>query len=116
MRAIAWTIPGKPVPLERPRRGKYGNFYTPEKSKAYQEAVGFHSIRFRDTYPKDARCHIWLRFYGKKDSDIDNCIKAVLDGLTKIGVWTDDSQVWAIDARWHEDDQEKVEVMIEDLA
>lgn len=36
---------------------------------------------------------LWITFPDKRQCDLDNRIKAVLDSCTKAGVWTDDSQV-----------------------
>lgn len=114
MRAIAYSIPGKPVPLGRARVGKHGNLYTPAKSRAYQELVGTHSLQYQGSFP-EGPVRLWLRFYGTRKGDLSNYIKSVEDGLTKAGVWGDDAQVEHVEAMWHTEEPERVEVMVEGL-
>ena len=37
---MRFEIPGRPMPKQRPRVGRYGNIYTPRETKAYEELVG----------------------------------------------------------------------------
>lgn len=41
----------------------------------------------------DVRCRVLLSPPDKRRRDVDNSIKAILDALTKSGVWRDDCQV-----------------------
>ena len=112
--AIAFTIPGDPVPQPRPRvstRGGHGHAYVPAKHPvhSYRRAVaaaakaagaGVHGdaveiiIDFVFARPKShlrktglaADAPQWPR------KDIDNLEKAVLDALNGVA-WHDDSQV-----------------------
>jgi crossover junction endodeoxyribonuclease RusA len=44
--------------------------------------------------PLTVRMQIWKRGRG----DLDNLIKSVFDGLTRVGIWKDDSQVKRLEA------------------
>ena len=95
--SICITVPGRPVPKGRPRlgvRGRKAFVYTPERTKAYEETVGWHA---RAAVQGDAlECPVAvvidLYLYGKQRIDVDNCAKSILDGMNKI-VYTDDNQV-----------------------
>jgi len=37
---VRFEIPGRPMPKQRPRVGRYGNIYAPRETKSYEELVG----------------------------------------------------------------------------
>lgn len=77
------TIPGKVKAKERPRRGRWGNFYTPKPTQDYEAFVCL-SARRSGLKPLDKQQYIGIdiKFFGKYgNSDIDNLIKSVLDGF-----------------------------------
>lgn len=89
-------IDGEPIPKGRPRfsviRGKV-HTYTPEKTRAAEEAMRWHLRSAWTGEPTTKECHVQLTFAAKsKRSDIDNFCKLVLDAANGI-VWTDDRQV-----------------------
>ena len=91
------TIPGEPVAKERPRRGKNGSWYTPTKTRDYEQLVGWiwKETRIKPlTGPVSVRLDFWI---GGRDKDLDNLVKAVLDGLNGVA-WEDDSQIVSITA------------------
>jgi len=96
-KAIRVIVPGRPVPKGRPRLGvrdRKAFVYTPERTKAYEETVGWHA---RAAVQGDAlECPVAvvidLYLYGKQRIDVDNCAKSILDGMNGI-VYADDNQV-----------------------
>ena len=109
MKTIEIEIPGTPVPKGRPRAylGKSANrvsFYTPGKTVCYERDIQWHSIRAmmnNEMFLKAIRVAMDFRIFRPKTvkrkhpsvrPDLDNYIKAVLDGMNGI-VWKDDAQV-----------------------
>lgn len=96
--SIRITVPGRPVPKGRPRlgvRGRKAFVYTPERTKAYEETVGWHAraaVQGCDALECPVAVCIDLYLHGKRRIDVDNCAKSILDGMNKI-VYTDDNQV-----------------------
>lgn len=106
-------IPGEAVAQGRPRatvRAGHASVYKPTKSRDYEnlialaaqqqiEKTGF--VRFEGAvvveivvYRRRPKSMPESRFpYPTTRPDLDNYEKAVLDGLTRGGVWRDDSQV-----------------------
>ena len=109
---IKFTVYGKPEGKARPRHTKSGHVYTPEKTKNYEQAIawayrcaggklntGYITVDVKAFYkiPKSAtkekRGMIERGFLKPAlKPDIDNVIKAVLDGLNGVA-YGDDSQV-----------------------
>ncbi len=113
MRTVVFTVPGKPVPKGRPRF-KNGRVYTPKKTREYEEFVAY-SARSKADNRFEGPVRVSLRFHTKSKADLDNLIKSVLDGCQIGGVFENDSQVRAINAYYGEPDEERVEVMVEDI-
>lgn len=76
-------IPGKVKAKERPRRGRYGNFYTPKNTHNYEELVGWYTKQSGlKPFNKTDSLDVDIVFYGDyKLADIDNLIKTILDGF-----------------------------------
>ena len=94
MRAVhAFTVPGTPVPKQRPRRNARGVWYTPAKSRAYEKAVGAYALagRVRPT-SSSLRVSIALFLPDRRRRDVDNMAKSILDGLNGTA-FDDDDQV-----------------------
>jgi len=92
---IAFTVPGPPVPKERPRVGKNGG-RTPARTAAYEKHVGFCALAARSslskTWPIDADAYeITLEIHElpKSRGDLDNYMKSILDGMQGILYGTD---------------------------
>jgi Holliday junction resolvase RusA-like endonuclease len=97
MREIKFAVSGNPVGKERPRRGKYGNFYTPKKThdaeaRIYMEfwlmAIQWAAMhgRKRSVLPEIQRAErvkidIKCFFASKRHADLDNIQKLVWDAL-----------------------------------
>ena len=132
---ISFVVEGPPVAKARARSGQ-GIFYTPAKTKAYEQAVAWSARKamrghelFDGAVELSLMVHIsvpksWPN--KKKDQaamgfirptarpDLDNYLKIVCDGLNGI-VWKDDAQVVRVEAsKLYEDWQGKprIEVMV----
>ena len=91
-------VPGRPVPKARPRLNRRGHVYTPQPTKAWEALVGW-TARSVGVQPLEGEVSIDLEFNlpDRRRVDLDNLIKAVMDGLNGIA-WGDDDQVCEIHA------------------
>jgi Holliday junction resolvase RusA-like endonuclease len=121
---VAFTVPGMPRAKGRPRLGAHG-VYTPESTREYEDMVracaidkkrllgipdhevlvGPLSLRYWMVLGDDPRAHIEVcelePRHVARHPDLDNAIKAVLDGLQhpKVPILIrDDSQIVRIQA------------------
>ena len=113
MRQFTFTVPGKPVPMERARKGRVGGFYTPRKTVEYQGKVavccparlkvghkGAVSLAV-DIYEEEIVVGVTLLDAPapkRKGGDADNIFKTVADALEsrKAGVYANDRQITRI--------------------
>lgn len=83
---IRFTIPGKPMPLERARatvtpRGKI-RMYTPEASVKYQELIRRTAVLAGcPLFAKGCRLALVIYFPDRRVRDADNVLKGVADSL-----------------------------------
>src|SRR4029077_20557114 len=92
--ALKVTVPGEPVPLARPRTGRYGNVYTPQRSLQYQRDIAWEARVQRTRFgSRDVIVHTDFFCRSKLAKDGDNMHKAVLDALEKAEVDDNDRQV-----------------------
>ena len=129
---VDFTIHTAPVSKQRPRLGKGGCVYTPSKTKVFENIVALsygNRPSFDDKY---IRIRLKFKFeipksYSKKKrleaiegkirptkADIDNYIKAVLDGLNK-KAWKDDRYICSIEAEKIYAEEGCIEVSIESI-
>jgi len=132
---IMFTVYGHPVAKGRPRfstRGKFPVAYTPEKTKTYESEVGMMAkvaMGASKALEGALEAFIYVTFpvpasYSKKRTeaclndtekhtspDLDNVIKAVIDGMDKI-VFDNDSQITSIHATKVYGEVAKVEVVV----
>jgi len=81
------TVPGKPVAKQRPRRGRYGNFYTPAETTHFEDRVAFAYVSQYGTkrFNKNIFIKAYIRFYVNNfRGDLDNAVKSILDGFKTI--------------------------------
>ena len=127
---VDFTIHTAPISKQRPWLGKGGCVYTPSKTKVFENIVALsygNRPSFDDKY---IRIRLKFKFevpksYSKKKrleaiegkirptkADIDNYIKAVLDGLNK-KAWKDDRYIIGILAEIEYSEKSCIEVSIE---
>lgn len=95
---IVFTVNGQPIPKARPRVGKHST-YTPEKTAAWETAVGW-AARMAGAEPLTGDLSVTLLFRRKgiARADLDNLCKSALDGLNGIA-FDDDAQIIELSAR-----------------
>lgn len=124
---LAFFIPGPPCAKGRPRigmRGGHAMAYTDSKTARYENLVALCAREKHEGIAHDRPVAVTIRALfdrplrlkarSKKDGrlliasegrmphtsrpDLDNIVKAVLDGMNSAGIWVDDSQVDSIHA------------------
>lgn len=121
--ALRFTVPGVPYAKQRPRfvhtkRGRV-HTYSTKRSKQYELAVAWHAkalargalvapagvpvrVDILAHYPRPQRLSKagdgLLPKCVRTHGDLDNHVKAVLDGLNHAGIWKDDGQVQCLRA------------------
>lgn len=85
-------VPGEPLPKARPRVTKR-HAYTPARTRAWEETVSTYA-RQAVSEPLRGPLLVAIKFIRstRRRVDLDNLIKAALDGLNGIA-WEDDSQI-----------------------
>ena len=113
---IQFFISGRPVPQGRPRTFWHKGLrrfctINPTESEAWKETVTAKAFPYRPKEPIDFPVRVKLDFYiakpiGKTEKiwadvrpDLDNLIKAILDGLQNARFFRDDARVVWIEAR-----------------
>jgi Holliday junction resolvase RusA-like endonuclease len=105
------TIYGEPVPKERPRKGKYGNFYTPRATKQYEELIAYSAL---GTKKIDGPVSLTVSiFTGNKKLDIDNVLKVVSDALNG-HAYEDDRQICEVHAFRIWSGKPRIEICVEE--
>lgn len=116
MSTLAFTIPGPPRGKGRPKFARMGSFvraYTDDKTASYENLVAMAASQaHRGQPPLDGPLTVTALFVIQRPKsaprrvtlpatkpDLDNMVKAVLDGCNQAGVWADDSRVVEITAR-----------------
>lgn len=116
---LTMSVPGEPVAKGRPRvvrAGKFTRTYTPKKTLRYEETIAEYAREQIDAAPENifpldgpVLAEITAVFKRPKSRkagammdrkpDIDNVVKAILDGLSNGGALQTDSRVVEIRAR-----------------
>lgn len=121
---IAFEIPVVPVPKERARVTRFGT-YTPARTREFENHIRVYAQRnapenllilplklyceFHLPKPKKPKFKEWPAVA----ADIDNYLKAVMDGMNRI-IWKDDSLICHIEAKkLYALDKPKIVVRIE---
>lgn len=118
----SFIIPGECESKERPRFGRKGKVYTTNKTRSFEDLVGYSygkrhyfgeraislTVNIFSKRPKKPKYDIPTR------KDLDNMLKAVQDGLNGVA-FKDDRHIGDIRASKRFSDNPRVEVVIEDL-
>ena len=116
---VEFTIPGKPFAKQRPRataRGGFARVFTPKETVSFERTVGMiaaqhfaapisGAIRISviavfqvpESWSKRKKAGMLGEWHTQRP-DLDNCLKAIKDGLNRIA-WTDDAQVAEVSCR-----------------
>lgn len=95
-------IAGKPVIQQRPRLGRFGNFYDPGSKERKELSAKLLAGRQRNGLyaPYDGDLSVRVCFFykphGRRKVDLDNLCKAILDSGNNV-LWIDDSQIQHLD-------------------
>ena len=102
------VINGRPVPKGRPRLGRRGRVFTPEKTliaeaairEAWDGPIFDGSVSVIVVF-NESTTEVTVREYdgvkSKLRGDIDNYVKTLMDGLNGVA-WIDDKQVHHVEA------------------
>ena len=97
MPELKFFIPGCPVPKGRARAGAGGRFFTPKRTRAYEELVAWTARTQPFAIgPAPVAIRIVLQTERALRGDIDNYAKAILDGMVKGQMMDDDRQVYSL--------------------
>lgn len=104
---IRFRVNGQPVPKARPRvvitdPYQKPHAITPARTAAYQSRVGYAALQVKPwPEPSTATCSVRMWFYiaprGRRKIDLDNLVKAILDGITSVLI-VDDDQIMHLEA------------------
>lgn len=111
------VIPGKPQPKERPRFNRAtGKVYTPKATKVYEQKVVAEALAARcPLHRGHLAVSIALFWPDKRRRDVDNGVKAILDGLNG-RAWRDDAQiVQLLVTKRYDKENPRAEVVIEEV-
>lgn len=112
------VIPGRPVIQQRPRLGKYKNFYDPSSAERKILSAQMLAERQRNGLfaPFTGDLSVKVSFFyfanGRKKIDLDNMCKACLDSGNKI-LWEDDSNIYHLELFKHGCDEANQRTEIE---
>jgi len=118
---LTFSIPGDPVPCQRPRVGRGGTVYTPRETQVYEQHVSSmaYLAAYRERWTRcDPKTPISVQLEisrsKSKRGDIDNIAKSILDGITKSqAVWADDRDVMELSCSIATSNSPGVRVVIE---
>jgi len=97
LKVLHFTVFGAPISINKLyyNRGRRGRILS-EEGKKFKRDVGYialEAMRKRCIEKTSEPISIYIQFFfPTRRGDVDNCVKALLDGLSRV-VWNDDSQV-----------------------
>lgn len=126
MNPLSFTVIGEPAAQPRPRaafRGRHAGIYMPRTADAWKTLVKLECAKVWDRHKFDGPLFVGMIFWMQRPKshfrangqlkpaaeqayhtgrpDTDNLAKAVMDALTDLGVWSDDSQVYMLSVAKH---------------
>lgn len=105
MTSVTFTVPGQPRPKERARVTRRGTF-TPKRTADYERTVYTAALLAvsrlpggRWSWPRDAwyRVELTLAYGDRRIADVDNVVKAILDGCHEV-LWENDKRARSVHA------------------
>ena len=107
VRSFTFFVPGPAIPKASARTAS-GHTFIPERSREYMALVASHCARAHEGFVYDDPVCLTVVVFAQRGKsvtrpmpsvrpDYDNILKAVGDGVSKAGSWTDDSRV----VEWH---------------
>lgn len=108
-------VPGSPRGKERPRKGKNANFYTPSRTREYENLVAWGARIAHHGDPFEGPVKLVLAISScKSRADTSNILKSIEDGMNGI-VYFDDKQIMEIHITRTRENGEGVEVAVSKL-
>lgn len=95
MAFLTFSIPGDPIAKGRPRMGKNGHAFTPERTRMAEKAVTDLCIGLMDGDPPiEVAVSLDVLFHcaTKRRTDADNLLKLLTDAMNQV-VFADDSLI-----------------------
>lgn len=95
------AVPGNPIPCPRPRVVRY-NTYIPPKARTYIDTVSWEiKLKMPLGHDSDGLWGLSVVFYrgNRLRCDIDNLVKSIMDSITNVRFWVDDSQLVDLSAK-----------------
>ena len=115
VKILELSIPGNPVAHGRPRFSR-GRVYNPSKTTEFKQKVSFlMSAQYHQPTDYLSKFRVDINFYraNRQRIDVDNLSKSILDAITNMKLWGDDSQLQELRAiKFLNCDNPKTDVII----
>lgn len=112
MDKTSFVVPGRPVGKERARKGKNGTFYTPARTREYENLVAWKAKIAHVGAPFEGPVKLEMEVRSRKSrADTSNILKAIEDGMNRI-VYYDDRQIMEIHIFRTRGNDEEVQVTV----
>lgn len=112
MDKTSFVMPGRPVGKERARKGKNGTFYTPARTREYENLVAWKARMAHVGAPFEGPVKLEVEIRSRKSrADLSNILKAIEDAMNKI-VYNDDRQIQEIHILRTRGNDEEVHVAV----
>jgi len=91
---VTFTIPYPPSVNHLYGRTRFGSSYIKPEGKQFYALTAMLISKHAGAFPSQ-RLSVAIKMLppDKRKRDLDNVLKAILDSVTKAGVWNDDSQI-----------------------